>query len=82
VQYQLEADKLRAMYLAEAGISYSIWELKMKKDPDKNGLGNVKKYELGGGYFHVEHNPKTKEIISTGTYNDVSRTIVVVYDSN
>ncbi len=82
IQYQVEGDRVKAMYLAEAGVSYSIWELKMKKDLDKNGLGNVSKHKLGDGYFQVYHNPETKEIVSTGTYNDISRTIVVIYDSN
>jgi len=82
IQYELEMDRTKAIYIAEAGISYSIWELKMKKDAEKNGLGNIEKYNFGGGYFTVTHNPETKEIISTGVYNDVRRSVAIIYDSN
>ncbi|MBN1521051.1 MAG: hypothetical protein JW928_00850 [Candidatus Aureabacteria bacterium] len=82
IQYELEMDRTRALYIAEGGLSYSLWELKMKKDTENNGLGNIEKYEIGGGYFTASHNPETKEIISTGTYNDVSRTVAIIYDSN
>jgi len=80
--YQLEMDRTKALYIAEAGVSYAVWELKMNKDAEGNGYGNVGHIDFGGGYFSVTHNPDSRQIISTGTYNDVSRIVAIVYESN
>ncbi len=82
IHYQVEMDRAKALYIAEAGISYSIWELKMKQDKENNGIGNVDHYDFGGGYFKVKHDPQTKEIMCSGIYNDVERKVVIVYESN
>ncbi|MCK5706370.1 MAG: hypothetical protein KAI43_01865 [Candidatus Aureabacteria bacterium] len=82
LRYQLEMDRTKALYIAEAGISYSVWELKMKVDKENNGFGNVDKFEFGEGFFSVKHNPETKEIISVGDYNNVKRIVTIVYESN
>jgi hypothetical protein len=82
LNYELEADRAKALYIAEAGVSYSIWELKMNKDIEGNGFGNIQKYDFGGGYFTVNHNPETREIVSMGVFNDVRRTVSIIYESN
>jgi len=78
----LEYDRLKALYLAEAGISKSLWELKRGVDLDRDGLGNIPKTRLGEGYYWVNHNPQTLTIISTGEANDVERTVRIVYVGN
>jgi hypothetical protein len=82
IAYQLEMDRTKALYIAEAGISYAVWELKMNKDLEGNGYGNVSRFEFGDGYFSTVHNPETRQIMSTGTCNDVSRMVAIVYESN
>lgn len=78
----LEYDRLKALYLAEAGISKSLWELKKGLDSDRDGLGNIPKTRLGEGHFWVLHDPRSLTIVSTGEANDVERTVRIVYVGN
>ncbi|MEA3328657.1 MAG: hypothetical protein U9Q08_02870 [Candidatus Omnitrophota bacterium] len=78
----VEYDRLKALYLAEAGISKSLWELKKGVDFNRDGLGNIPKTCLGEGSYRVIHNPEVLTIISTGEANDIERTVRIVYTGN
>ena len=77
----LELDRLKALYLAEAGIAKSVNELKLEKDFENNGLGNVLKTALGDGTYKAVHNFKMSTITGIGESNGVERTIQIQYSS-
>ena len=79
---QLEIDRSKAFFLAEAGLAQSIHELKTQEDLDGDGVGNIASRNLGDGNFRVLHFSSTGEIRSTGTVNHVSRTLQIKYISN
>ncbi len=76
---ELEYDRLRAFYLAEAGISQSLYELKTDFDPDADGVGNVSQKSFGGGILEVNYRPIERTITAQGTVNDTTRTIQIVF---
>ncbi|MCH7504067.1 hypothetical protein IID04_00315 [PVC group bacterium] len=76
---QMQFDRLRALYLAEAGIAKSIWELRYDTDLDHNGTGNIVKTELDQGYFWAEHDFQNATITATGEFNRVQRTVQIQY---
>ena len=75
----LELDRLKALYLAEAGIAKSINELKLGCDFDDNGIGNVLETQLGGGTCKAIHNFQVSNITGIGEYNDVKRIVQIKY---
>lgn len=75
----LATDRLKAFYLAEAGIAKSINELKKDKDYDGNGIGNIAPYKLGQGIFWSEHNFQTSTITAVGEVNKIRRMIQIKY---
>lgn len=75
----LELDKLKAFYLAEAGIAKSINELRHNIDYDGNGTGNISKMRLADGTFWAWHNFPTFTITATGEVNEIKRTIQIKY---
>ncbi len=75
----LNIDRLKAFYLAEAGIAKSINELKKDTDDDRNGVGNIKPSKLGDGVFFASHNFQTSTITAVGEVNHVKRTIQIKY---
>jgi hypothetical protein len=77
----LEIDSVKALYLAEAGISYGIKELKQDNDFDKDGLGNIPRTKLGDGYFIVKHNPVLFTLTSEGVVNEVRRLVEINYSN-
>ncbi len=77
----LELDRLKALYLAEAGISQSIYELRWDRDLDNNGVGNVLDAQLGGGAYKAIHNFQTSTITGIGEYNKVRRIIQIRYSA-
>lgn len=77
----LELDRLKALYLAEAGIAKSIGELKVDIDYDGDGLGNIIKTKLGDGTFSARHNFQTSTITGTGEVNKVKRVIQIKYST-
>ena len=79
---QLEADRVKAIFLAEAGLADAVHELKTNSDPDRNGLGTLAEKKLGDGVYSVTHDPKTNEIRSSGTVNGVTRTLQIRYAVN
>lgn len=81
VNTSLELDRLKALYLAEAGIAMSLHELKTNIDTDNNGLGNVLKASLGDGYYKASHNFQLSAITGVGEYNGVKRVIQVRYSA-
>jgi len=74
-------DRLKALYLAEAGISKAIWELRLDVDPDGDGPGNIPRIELGDGYVWANHNFQTSTITATGEVNQAKRTIQIKYSA-
>lgn len=80
-QSNLELDRIKAMYLAEAAISQSIYEIKRNRDLDNNGVGNVLKDKLGGGTYKASHNFQVSVITGTGEYNGIKRKISIRYSA-
>jgi len=81
VYSQMELDRLKALYLAEAGISKAIWELRYNIDLDGNSQGNVARTELGDGYFWAHHDFQNSTITATGIVNKVRRVIQLKYSA-
>lgn len=75
----LAIDRLKAFYLAEAGIAKAIHELKTDIDYDGNGVGNILPTQLGGGSFSAGHNFQTSTIMAVGEVNKIKRTLQIKY---
>ncbi len=75
----LEIDRLKAFYLAEAGIAKSINELRHNIDYDNNGMGNISQMRLDNGVYWARHNFQTSTITASGEVNKVKRTIQIKY---
>ncbi len=75
----LGLERSQALYLAEAGISKSIWELKRGIDEDEDGLGNIPRIPFGAGTYQATHNPSCLSIEGVGEVNGVKRTVRIVY---
>lgn len=78
---QMQTDRLKALYLAEAGISKALWELKFDVDPDGDGQGNIPRTKLGDGGFWTRHNFQTSTITSTVEVNKIERTVQIKYSA-
>lgn len=76
---QMQLDRLKSLYLAEAGLSKAIWELRFDVDSDGDGLGNIPKTKLGDGRFWVRHDFQVSTLTSTGEVNEARRTVQVKY---
>lgn len=81
VYSQMQLDRLKALYLAEAGISKALWELRFDVDPDRDGHGNLPKTKLGDGLFWTWHNFQTSTLTSTGEVNKSKRTVQIKYSA-
>jgi len=77
----MQLERVKAHYLAEAGISKSLWELKNDLDADGNGIGNVGKTRLGGGYYWARHDFQNSVICGTGEVNGIKRTFQIKYSA-
>jgi Tfp pilus assembly protein PilX len=75
----LEVDRLKAFYLAEAGIARSVYELRHNIDYSGDGIGNISRTKLGDGEFWAAHNFITSTITATGEVNSIKRTIQIKY---
>lgn len=75
----LAIDRLKAFYLAEAGVASAINELRTELDSDGNGIGNVAVVKLGDGVFSAQHNPQTFIITAFGEVNKTRRTVQIKY---
>lgn len=78
---QVQLDRLGALYLAEAAISRSIYELRMDIDFDGDGIGNIPPTKLGAGTCWARHNFSTSTITATGEVNRVKRTVQIKYSA-
>lgn len=78
---QAQLDRMRAMYLAESGLARAIWELRYDIDLDGNGIGNIKKTDLGGGLFSVRHNFQAATLTATGEFNQSKRNFQIKYSA-
>ena len=73
----LEIDRTKALYLAEAAVYQSIWELKnYGTSPDYDG--NVSETTMGEGTFSATFYEDKNLIVARGTVHDITRTIEVV----
>ena len=77
----LDLDRLKAFYLAEAGIAKALYEIKNDNDVNNDGLGTIPETSLGDGTYKVEHDIDQKVFISTGEVNDNKRVIFVKYEN-
>lgn len=75
----LESDRLKAQYLAEAGMAKALHEKSTGIDFDGNGIGNIGVTWLGEGYFKVDHDPKGKSLLSIGVVHDIQRVSFIKY---
>jgi hypothetical protein len=75
----LDTDRLKAEYLAEAGMAKALYERTMGMDIDGNDIGNIGITYFGEGLFKVDHDPKGHSLVSTGMVHDVRRTSFIKY---
>lgn len=76
---QVKLERTQALYLAEAGLSMSIWELKEGVDFDQDGLGNIPLKKLGSGTYQAIHIPSMLTIEATGSVSGVKRKVRIIY---
>ncbi len=81
VYSEMQVDRLKALYLAEAGISRQIWELRHGADPDGDGVGNIPWTNLGEGRFRTTHDFQASLMTSTGEVNKAFRKIQIKYSA-
>ena len=78
---QMQLDRLKSLYLAEAGLSKAIWELRFDVDPDGDGPGNIPKTKLGEGLFWTRHDFQVSTLTATGEVNKTRRTVQIKYSA-
>ncbi|MDP1854027.1 MAG: hypothetical protein Q8L26_07515 [Candidatus Omnitrophota bacterium] len=71
----LEIEKVKALYLAEAGIAESLYELKKGIDPGQDGIGVIKSAKFGDGTFEVTYNPAMFTFTAVGRVNKTERAV-------
>jgi len=77
----LKADRLKAEYLAEAGMARALYERTKGLDTDGNGIGNIELTYLGEGCYKVDHDTKGSSLLSIGMVHDVRRVLFIKYAS-
>ncbi len=77
---QTVMDEVKALYLAEAGISYAIHSLRTRAGSDKLKDEKLGPIPLGEGNFVVEFAFSESLIIATGTVNGVSKRLELQYN--
>ena len=80
LKVNLEVDRLKAYYLAEAAILKSVAEIKSLDDTDRDGLGNVPRTKLGDGEYYASHDPAVLTIVGTGEVNQIKRIVKIQYE--
>jgi len=75
INVDLEIDKVKALYVAEAGIAKSLHELKKGLDPDGDGIGVIARSKFFEGTFEVTYNAALFTFTSIGRVNGVERLI-------
>ena len=53
----------------------------MGTDSADDGIGDIDRTALGGGFFEARHDFRNRTIIATGISNGVKRTIQIKYAS-
>jgi hypothetical protein len=71
---QVELDRMRALYLAEAGIAKAVEGLRGQAGAQGKFSG-----QLGGGSFEVQTDLGQSTIVSVGVSNGVRRTVQLKY---
>ena len=71
----LEIDRVKALYIAEAGIAQSLYELKKGIDADKDGIGIIPPTKFADGEFSVTYNSALFTFTAMGKINNVARSI-------
>ena len=71
----LEVEKVKALYIAEAGIAKSLNELKKGIDPGGDGIGAIRETQFAEGVFEVTYNPAMFTFTSTGRVNKTERAV-------
>lgn len=80
INVSVDADRLQALYLAEAAIADAIHEVKLMRDPGLDGLGTIEKKKLGRGEYFSIHDPATLSIVGVGEVNDIQRRVRIFYE--
>lgn len=75
----VQLDRLKALYLAEAGLAKALWELRYDIDSSGRGPGTLARTRLGDGYFWTAHDFQTSTITATGEVNGIRRTGQIEY---
>lgn len=78
-QTELQLNRLKAIYLAEAAVSKTIWELKLNKDVDGEGLGNIPMKQFGGGNCWATYDMENSIISAVGEINKIRRVLQVKF---
>lgn len=71
----LEVEKVKALYIAEAGIAKSLNELKKGIDPGGDGIGVISQAQFADGTLEVTYNPAMFTFTSVGRVNKTARTV-------
>ena len=79
ISVELEMNRIKAFYLAEAGIAASINELKKDVDVSRTGTGNILRTKFHGGYYEAKVNQRLGTITGIGDSADVLREIEIKY---
>jgi len=76
---ELEVKRLKAFYLAEAGIAASISELKKDVDQDRSGTGEIPPTKLKGGTYSALVDQSLGIITGIGECEGVHREVEIKY---
>jgi Tfp pilus assembly protein PilX len=75
----LEHQRAQALYLAEAGLTLALYQLKQAGQGSAAVQLDVPPTPLGGGTYAVEHDVVSGIITATGEFQEVRRTIQLKY---
>lgn len=71
----LEINKVKALYLAEAGIAKSLYEVKKGIDPHGDGIGVIPLTKFSDGEFRVIYNAALFTFTAIGKINITERSV-------
>lgn len=75
----VEVDRLKAEYLAEAGMAKALYERTTGLDTDGNGIGNIATTYFGEGFFKVDHDSEGQSLLSIGVVRSIKRISFIKY---
>ena len=79
IKAEMEVERLKAFYFAEAGIAISLSELKRNMDFNENGIGNVPATPFKDGMYEAVANQETGIITGIGECEGIRREIEIKY---